>query len=398
MPEAVKRMNVLRARSGHARVTYVELFFDLVFVFAITQLSHHLLEHFTLHGVAETALLLMAVWWVWVFTSWATNWLDPQTTPVRVLLFLLMLAGLVLSTSIPQAFGDRAMAFAGAYVFMQLARTLFLLWALYGHSPANFRNFQRILAWLSLSAVFWIAGACVDGNLRFAIWGIALLIEYVAPSASFRVPGLGRSSTTDWDIDAAHMAERCALFIIIALGESVLVTGATFGKMPWTTATVASFVVSFIGSVAMWWIYFNIGAERGSLNFSASDDRGRIARLAYTYIHLLPVAGILVAAVADELVLAHPLGHTDFKIAATVIGGPVLFLAGNILFKRAVLGRPAWSHWVGLGLIAALTPLASVLPPLAFNTLATAALIVVAGWETWSLRSMVVEMREHEHG
>ena len=103
------RSNLLRDRKPHehAKVTFVELFFDLVFVFAVTQLSHYLLEHFSVAGVLQTALMLMAVWWVWIFTSWATNWLDPQTTPVRIALFALMLAGLVLSTSIPDAFGSR---------------------------------------------------------------------------------------------------------------------------------------------------------------------------------------------------------------------------------------------------------------------------------------------------
>src|SRR5262245_16468349 len=112
--------NLLRVREAHAhsRVTYVELFFDLVFVFAITQLSHLLLEHLTLGGLVQTTLLLMAVWWVWIYTSWVTNWLDPEKIPVRLLLFALMLAGLVLSTSIPEAFESKGLAFAGAYVVM----------------------------------------------------------------------------------------------------------------------------------------------------------------------------------------------------------------------------------------------------------------------------------------
>jgi low temperature requirement protein LtrA len=121
-----------------AGVHPLELFFDLVFVFAITQLSHLLLEHLTWLGAVQTALLLLAVWWVWIFTSWVTNWLDPDKAPVRLLLFVLMLAGLVLSASIPKAFETRALPFALAYVFMQVGRCLFMLWALQGSSPANF--------------------------------------------------------------------------------------------------------------------------------------------------------------------------------------------------------------------------------------------------------------------
>lgn len=376
----------VRKHHEHGRVTFVELFFDLVFVFAITQLSHTLLEHLSLVGLLQTTLLFMAVWWVWIYTSWVTNWLDPEKTPVRLLLFALMLAGLVLSTSIPKAFESKGLAFAGAYVVMQVGRSLFMLWALKGHSPGNYRNFQRITSWLALSALFWIAGAFADGNMRFALWAGALLIEYVAPSLGFWTPRLGASTTSDWDVEGGHLAERCALFVIIALGESVLVTGATFGKLAWTPATVAAFLVAFIGSVAMWWIYFNIGAERGSRHIAASDDPGRVARLAYTYMHLPLVAGIIVAAVGDELVLAHPTGHTDAKTAAVLLGGPALYLLGNLLFKRISAKYYPLSHLVGLGLLALLVPVATVAGPLAFSGATALVLVIVAIWETRSFR------------
>jgi low temperature requirement protein LtrA len=336
-----KRSKLLRTRREHehAKVGFVELFFDLVFVFAVTQLSHALLEHFTLLGAIQTTLLLMAVWWVWIFTSWVTNWLDPETPAVRLMLFVLMLAGLVLSTSLPQAFGSRGLAFAAAYAFMQVGRSLFMLWALSSHSRRNRRNFQRITVWLALSGVFWIAGGLAEGTTRFGLWGLALFLEYLSPAVGFWVPGRGRSTTADWDVEGGHMAERCGLFIIIALGESILVTGATFGDLAWTPPTAAAFVTAFVGSVAMWWIYFSIGAERGSRLIASSADPGRVARLAYTYLHLPIVGGIIVAAVADELVLVHPTGHTDLKVMAAVLGGPALYLVGNILFKRATAGR-----------------------------------------------------------
>src|SRR5262249_29216139 len=196
-------------------------------------------------------------------------------------------------------------------------------------------------AWLVLSAVFWIAGALAPDDARVPLWAAALAVEYLSPSIGFWTPGLGRSTTADWDVEGGHMAERCALFIIIALGESVLVTGATFAKLPWSPITVAAFATAFVGSAAMWWIYFNIGAERGSRRISQSSDPGRLARLAYTYMHLPLVAGIIVSAVGDELVLAHPTGHTDFKTAATTFGGPVLYLIGNLMFKRTTAERPA---------------------------------------------------------
>lgn len=382
------RKSLLRVRHAHehSRVTNVELFFDLVFVFAITQLSHSLLEHLTVLGLVRTSLLFLAVWWVWIYTSWVTNWLDPDKPPVRLLLYVLMLAGLVLSTSIPKAFESRALPFAIAYVFMQVGRSLFMMWAVGRHSPGNFRNFQRITSWFVLSAIFWLAGAFAEDNLRLILWVAALLIEYVAPSCGFWTPGFGRSTTADWDVEGGHMAERCGLFVIIALGESIVVIGTTFFGLDWTGETAAAFVVAFIGSVAMWWIYFDTAAERGSHRISASSDPGRLARAMYTYIHIPLVAGIVVAAVADELVLVHPAGHADVSTAAVVIGGPALYLVGNILFKQAMAGRLPLSHLIGLFVLVLLLPTAAGMSPLLLGTAATLVLVIVATWETVSLR------------
>ncbi len=387
MPDTRARQSVLRPRGGHedGRVTFVELFFDLVFVFAVTQLSHLLLAHLSLLGVIQTTLLLMAVWWVWIFTAWVTNWLDPDRPPVRLMLFALMLAGLVLSTSLPEAFEARGLAFATAYVFMQVGRSLFTLWAVGSHSPGNRRNFQRITAWLALAGGFWLAGGLADPATRLGLWALALAIEYLSPSVGFWLPRLGRSTTADWDIEGGHIAERCGLFIIIALGESILVTGATFGELAWTPETAAAFVTAFVGSVAMWWIYFNVGAGRGSRLIASTADPGRLARLAYTYMHLLIVAGIIVAAVADELVLAHPTGHGSPGTIATILGGPALYLAGNLVFKRATAERLPLSHLGGLALLALLIPPATVAPPLTTATAAALVLVLVAAWEWRSL-------------
>lgn len=382
-----RHTTLLRARSGHehGKVTFVELFFDLVFVFAVTQLSHLLLAHFTPLGSVQTILLLMAVWWAWIYTSWITNWLNPDTTPVRLALFALMLAGLLLSSSIPAAFETRGLTFAAAYVFIQVGRTLFMLWAI---GPGNERlilNFQRVLYWLVLSAVFWIAGGLVEGQLRFLLWIVALGIEYISPSLGFWIPRLGRSTTNDWDIDGGHLAERCGLFVIIALGESILVIGATFSGLPWTPVTVGAFVASFVASLAMWWIYFNIGAEAASRRIAGSSDPGRLARLAYTYIQVFIIAGIIVTAVGDELVLAHPTGHTEARTVVAMLGGATLFLIGNILFKRATANRTPLSHLVGLALLGVLIPVSTIVSPVIFSAATSLVLVVVAVWETRSL-------------
>ena len=371
----------------HSRVTYAELFFDLVFVFAVTQISHTLLGRFTPLGAAQTTLLFLAVWWVWVYTSWITNWLNPELTPVRVLLFLLMLGGLVLSTSIPKAFESRGLWFATAYATMQVGRTIFLLVSTPPARTLARMNAVRILAWLLMSAVFWIAGGFAEGYQRLVLWAVALCIEYVSPAVRFWIPKYGASSVADWVVEGGHMAERCAGFIIIALGESIVVTGATFADLAWTAGTVIAFVSAFIGALAMWWIYFHKGAEAGSEQISNSAEPGRLARLAYTYLHLPIVAGIILSAVANELVLQRPGGHSDLRTVLSAIGGPLLFLLGTILFKHSIRGWLQPSHGAGIAALGILGFFAGGFSPLMLSILTTAIMIVVAAWESISLKA-----------
>jgi low temperature requirement protein LtrA len=375
----------------HARVTYAELLFDLVFVFAVTQISHTLLAQFTPLGALQTTLLFLGVWWVWVYTSWITNWFNPELTPVRILLFLLMLGGLVLSTSIPKAFDSRGLWFAAAYATMQVGRTLFWVASTPSTRPLARMNAIRILVWLSVSAVFWIAGGIAEGQPRLILWAIALAIEYVSPAVRFWIPRYGASSVADWIVEGGHMAERCAGFIIIALGESIVVTGATFADLPWTAKTVTAFMAAFIGALAMWWIYFNKGAEAGSEQISKSAEPGRLARLAYTYLHMPIVAGIILAAVADELVLTHPADQSNLKTVLSAIGGPLLFLVGTILFKHTFRRFLQLSHGVGIVGLCVLAWFASGLSPQMLSILTTAILVIVAAWESISLKSGAAE-------
>jgi low temperature requirement protein LtrA len=367
--------------------TNVELFFDLVFVYAVTQISHTLLGRFTPLGAVQVTLLFLAVWWVWVYTAWVTNWLNPDLTPVRLLLFMMMLGGLVLSTSIPTAFEGRGLWFAIAYASMQVGRTAFWLFATPPHRILVRHNAIRILAWLSVSAVLWIAGGFAEGERRLWFWIAAVAFEYISPAARFWVPKLGFSSVEAWAVEGGHMAERCAGFIIIALGEAVVVNGATFAELSWSTENVLAFLAALAGSIAMWWIYFHRGAEAGSELISKSADSGRLARLAYTYLHMPIIAGIILTAVSDELVLKHPAGHSDLRTVLSTIGGPLLFLVGTILFKHTIRGFLQLSHGVGIVMLLALSWFAGELSPLWLSMATTVILIVVAVWESVSLRS-----------
>ncbi|WP_298257069.1 low temperature requirement protein A [Bradyrhizobium sp.] len=398
MPSGTERGPLFRpiVPNQHSRVTYAELLFDLVFVFAVTQVSHTLLAHFTPLGAIQTTLLMLSVWWVWVYTSWITNWLNPELTPIRILLFLLMLGGLVLSTSIPLAFDSRGLWFAIAYAVMQVGRTIFWLLSTPRQRTAARMNAIRILVWLSISAIFWIAGGVTEGQTRLVLWAVALAIEYVSPAVRFWIPKYGASSVADWYIEGGHLAERCAGFIIIALGESIVVTGATLADLKWTSEVIAAFLSSFVAALAMWWLYFHKGAEAGSELISNSSEPGRLARLAYTYLHLPIVAGIILSAVADDVVLLHPAGHSDVRVVVSAVGGPMLFLVGTILFKHAIRGWLQLSHGVGIIALGALGWFGNELSPLVLSIATTLVMVIVAIWESLSLRSRAAEARPEQ--
>jgi low temperature requirement protein LtrA len=373
---------LLRVRGiSSARVTNTELFFDLVYVFAITQITHLLLARLSWLGAGQALMLLLAVWWAWMYTAWVTNWFQPDAGPVRVMLLAVMLVSLIMSATLPAAFGGRGLAFACAYVVMQIGRTTFVVLAA-RDQPALRRNFQRILAWCAVAGAGWLAGGFAHGWARAAFWLASLAVDYASPAAGFYTPGLGRSQTTDWTIAGGHLAERCQLFLIIVLGESVLDTGAAFGGLRITVASTTAVVFAFLASVALWWIYFNRSADDSAAAIASADDPGRLGRSAYVYFHLPMVAGVIVLAVADDLAVAHPGGHARGALIATVLGGPALFLAGHALFKRAMFGVLSAPRLAAIAVLAALVPAGLAVPPLALLGLATAVVAAVAAWDS----------------
>lgn len=380
---------------GHATVGYAELFFDLVYVFAVTQMSHYLLAHHDFINVLQGTVLFLAVWWAWIFMTWATNWLDPERGPVRAMIFLVMLASLVMGAALPKAFAGAGLAFALAYLAMQIGRTSWLVWIMRKEQPVLSRNLLRATIWFVISAPFWIWGALSGPTTQLVLWAIAIGLNFLAPAILFWLPGMGASRTTDFGVSGHHMAERCALLIIIALGEGVLLTGATFAEHEWGGEAVAAFITAFAGSVAMWWVYFDLGSRRGAHHIEHNDDSGRVARDAFTYGHIPIVAGIIIAAVADELVLAHPSGHVEPLFLWTAVGGPATFLAGCMIFKKMTSGRPwfPFSHLVGLGLFALLAVwgLYGHPTPLTLMIGTVIVLAIVAIWEWGSFNGGWIE-------
>ncbi len=373
--------SLLRHRDGHhARVTYEELFFDLVYVFAVTQLSHELLHNLTVNGVVETLILWFAVWLGWQYTCWVTNWFDPETPRIRGMMFTTMLLGLVMAAGIPLAFSDRGLMFASAYVAMQVGRTAFIALQLpTGHPLAP--NYRRMLVWVSISAMFWIAGALAPHEMRVLFWLVAILCEYVSPMFGFALPGMGRSRTQEWTIEGGHLAERCQLFVIVALGETVLASGATLAHSEkWDVPVVLALLATFVGTLAMWWLYFGTSSKDAIAAITRSDDPGRIGAY-FHYIHAILIAGVIASAVGNDLVLAHPQSHPTTAQIAALLSGPAIYLLGSAIYKRVVYGALPLSHLAGVVMLLALVPVAFVADLLVMGWLTTIVVLVVSFWE-----------------
>jgi low temperature requirement protein LtrA len=333
------RFSRQETHDGHSRASTLELFYDLVFVFAITQVSHYLLEHLNWTGAGQSAVILLAVWWSWNYTTWATNELDTSAPPVRLLVIAVMLGSLLMSVAIPYAWGDRALLFAGAYVAIQVGRHLFLTFVS-GTKGSNERGrASQILVWFCFSGIFWIGGALADqGTARTLLWLTALLIDYTAPMFVFRVPGMKRLRPEAWDLASEHFAERFQLFVIIALGESIVITGATTSELELTSETMLAFIVAFLGCAALWWLYFNRAADRMAGHLEDTVKRTELARDVYTYLHVFVIAGIIVSAVGDEILIHAPGEPLATNELIAMVGGPALYLLALSLTRLRSIG------------------------------------------------------------
>jgi low temperature requirement protein LtrA len=304
-----------------------------------------------------------------------TTFLDPTQTSVRLVLFGIMFGSLVLAAELPRAFGSRGLLVAVTFVVMQVGRAIFTAVVLRGHELRL--TFQRVAVWSSGSGAVLLGGAFVHGHWREALWAIAVALDQVGAAVGFWLPWLGRSLTRDWTISGAHFAERCQAFVLIALGESIVVTGATFsGLASPTHAEIAAFVVAFAGSVGLWWIYFDRAADDSSRVIAKSDDPGRLGRSAFHWVHPVIIFGIIVAAAADEVVLARPHERTTTATAWLILGGIAVYLFGHAVFKAIVWHITAWSRLAGVVVLALLFPLAPHVSRLGLGALT---LLVIGG-------------------
>ncbi|WP_422740321.1 low temperature requirement protein A [Micromonospora sp. WMMD729] len=325
---------LLRPRRGVERTTSTELFFDLVYVFTITQLSHYLSGNLDWPGVGRTAVLLGMVWLVWIYTVWMGNWLRPDRAPVRATLLVVTLGSLLLAAALPTAFGGDGLLFAGAYAAVQIGRTVFAMWAIRGRRWVG-DSFRQCLVWIIATGLLALVGALVDTPAREVIWIGVIAVDALGLATGFPVPGLGRSTPERWEVEGGHLAERCQAFVLIALGESILVTGGTLTQRL-DRAGIFAFLLAFAGSVALWWVYFDRADTVMRALAEAGERAGRLSRLVFNYLHPVMVGGIVVTAVGDERLLHAPGHAVGWADALVVLGGPAVFLAGHAAYQLAL--------------------------------------------------------------
>jgi low temperature requirement protein LtrA len=374
------RIAVSRAPGAERVVTPLELFFDLVYVFAIGQLSHHLLEHVDLRTGAETAIMTLAVIYAWYMVAWGANWLDPDRLPVRLMLVLLMFASLLMSAAIPEAFDGRAWLFVTSYLLIQIGRSVFLMFALRGRALGE--HFVNDLIWEVLTGVLWVAGAVADGDARLVLWALAVVATHGGVSTLHWLPGRGRAiDLQHTEIAGGHLIERFRLFFIIALGETVLVMGDAFAGEPFELERLLALSVGFTATVALWWCYFQWAERVGTAEAEAADDAGAVG-LWGTWTLTLIVLALIAIAVGDELAIAHP--HDDATLGFTILtfGGPALFLLAQVLFLYEALGRVPGSRSLGLAALAILAVATAPLTLMAGIAAACAVLVGVAVADT----------------
>lgn len=388
--------SLVRPREIARAVTPIELFFDLVYVFTVSQLSQHLVEDVSVRGMAQTLVLTLAVMYAWFMTVWTSNWLDVERRQVQLVLLGLTFASLLMSTSVSAAFGvsfppwlsDRAWLFVVGYLAIQVGRTAFAVVAFRDHRLHD--HFANALVWELATGALWIAGIFASGDARLAIWALAVLVTYGGVIAGHPLPGRRSPFSSDSQIYAEHLLERFRLFFLIALGETVLTIGNAFANVSLGVETVIVVVAAFLGTVSLWWCYFHRAERIGmdAIENSGGDASRLVAVGNYTLIAM--VVGIVAIAVGDERALIEPSLGVPAATAALIFGGPAIFLLAQAFFIQQATGAISDAR---LNACVALLVLAFVTAPLSLLAAVIAASLVLLAVAIADTRIAQAELR-----
>ena len=363
-----------RAVVADHEVTPLELFFDLVFVFAVSQLSHHLLTHLSWRGVAETLVMALAIFAVWFSTSWSATLIPVDQSRTRWLVFAVMLVGLFMNAAVTRAFTKSGWAFVIPLLMIQLGRAV---WALVNSTDALFReHYTRTLLWLIATTPLWIAGAAVQPEARVLWWALAASIDQLGRWLAHPVPGR-RLHSENVDFDADHMLERCRLFLLIALGETVFTTGTAIAAVPITLMTLVTGTFALVGTVALWALSFGRSHRLILRHLEKTIDPIRASRHAADALMVM-VTGLIAVAVANEMVIAHPLGSPSLALSLLLGGGPMLFLTAQGWYLWAVPNIRSRLHLIGVVALLLVGFATLAVPPYAALILVGASLSTLA--------------------
>ncbi|RAO30998.1 uncharacterized protein PSN13_04256 [Micromonospora saelicesensis] len=365
------------------RPAFLELFFDLVYVFALVTLATVLADNLTWTGVTETLVLLLGFTMIWALTVWTADSVDLTRPAGQGQFIWVAAASLLLAALAADAYGDRRLLFATTYVVIHLSTAAYYILVISRRRPP--RRSIRILIWEAVAGIGWIGGALVGGSGQLAIWVLAAVVEYGAAALGWPVPGIGRSRPRDWRLVGARVAERYRQFVIVALGVSIFVTGTTFSMSEYTLERASALLVVFTTIVLMWRIYIYRAGELLTDAIARSSNPALLTQSA-AVTHLIMVAGIIGAAVTSRLVVIRPLGETPPSWAAVILGGPALYLVGRGVLDFTVFGRISRSRLAGLVLLAGVAPTTPLLPPVLVALLAMAVLLLIAAANLVSTR------------
>jgi low temperature requirement protein LtrA len=365
---------LLRSREDPKRASYMELFFDLAFIFALAELTRALRGDTSAGGILRTLLLLAAVWWVWTVTAWSSDWFSPDSAFVRGLLAWVMFGGLLMAAAVPQAFGRYALVFAGAYVIVHIGRGAGLMFALSGH-PAQVRSL-RVMVWFLATGVLWIGGALAP-SVREPLWAVAILVDVTIGLFGYPVPGLGHSTQQDLRVVPEHFAERYEQFFIVAIGELILVTGIAFLDAGFAWPHTIAFALSFLNALLYTEIYHAPIATGLPAALSRSRNPARLAVVA-GYVHLMVLAGILATAVGNEMIILGATGKNQTAFAHILGAGAFVYLLSRVLPAVIADHRMPWSRVVGLVAMVGVKPVTIHLPPIATTAAVDLILLLIA--------------------
>ena len=366
-------------------VTPLELFFDLVFVLALTQCTALMADNPTWEGLAQGLLVLAVLWWAWVGYAWLTSVVDPEEGAVRFAIFAAMAAMLIVSLAVPQAFSDLGLLFAGAYAVVRLMQiALFTIAS--RDDPALRRSVFGLGVSTAISVALLVAASGTDHELQAAFWALALTVDLGGP-AFFGTDG--------WKLMPEHFAERHGLIMIIALGESIVAIGIGAGSglgVIEVTAAVAGIGVA----CALWWLYFDVVALVAVRRLSGARpgrEQNAIARDSYSFLHLPMIAGIVLGALGLKKTLEHASDPLELVPAVALLGGAALYLLGHVGFRWRNIHRVSWQRLIAAAALIALIPLATEIAATLSVAIVLAVLVALIAYEVVRFAELRDRMR-----